>query len=550
MSGESYVFQFTLVNKQDPENTVDITFPTTAEAINSALKEIGLPENASRDLYFLIRFETPYEDFQTIDNICETTYVSGNKVYENSINELNYLAELLDGMTPDEKLVFSAAIEAGEHCMYISDLINLAQNTECYNVIDNIYDYEDVTRYFLAERGVDISGLGFLIDYINFEKCGEDLCKEDGGVLLDGCYLETNRARFAEVYNGDIFTVPEQYRVVPFAREPDFLDRKVERSMELALDLDSFFRSHDKEYGEKYSAVDVPEHLSDCLLENNLDKIKDMLADLGQLENDVLPSELAEYEKIFLADIPEKQERDFEKPGRHLIHVQSACNSNYKGMIAFVGDDGKVYLGKQENYLFRTEHIPFYDNTDKSFTFVSDNKQMYYFLYGEGYLSSQADMVKNGYLTENDYAEFDRLQKGVLSQFEKTREFTFAGKPFEYLETAEKSEEQNYNHIDGIINNKPPDDRENKQESRTHGQDKYLHVGQNSGIISLGNSRSNTIIHTHSQQVKSSSVDIKGAYREKAGKKPSVKARLRQAQKERGERREPKKPPKHSPPER
>ena len=73
MSGESYVFQFTLVNKQDPENTVDITFPTTAEAINSALKEIGLPENASRDLYFLIRFETPYEDFQTIDNICETT---------------------------------------------------------------------------------------------------------------------------------------------------------------------------------------------------------------------------------------------------------------------------------------------------------------------------------------------------------------------------------------------------------------------------------------------------------------------------------------------
>ena len=140
MSGESYVFQFTLVNKQDPENTVDITFPTTAEAINSALKEIGLPENASRDLYFLIRFETPYEDFQTIDNICETTYVSGNKVYENSINELNYLAELLDGMTPDEKLVFSAAIEAGEHCMYISDLINLAQNTECYNVIDNIYD--------------------------------------------------------------------------------------------------------------------------------------------------------------------------------------------------------------------------------------------------------------------------------------------------------------------------------------------------------------------------------------------------------------------------
>ena len=187
-----------------------------------------------------------------------------------------------------------------------------------------------------------------------------------------------------------------------------------------------------------------------------------------------------------------------------------------------------------------TNHLPLFPTTSRCIT--SSTARAIYL--------HRADMVKNGYLPKNDYAEFDRLQKGVLSQFEKTREFTFAGKPFEYLETAEKSEEQNYNHIDGIINNKPPDDRENKQESRTHGQDKYLHVGQNSGIISLGNSRSNTIIHTHSQQVKSSSVDIKGAYREKAGKKPSVKARLRQAQKERGERREPKKPPKHSPPER
>lgn len=530
MSDESYVFKFTLVNKKAFENmdfenykTADITFPTTAEEMNNALKEMGLPENASRDLYCLTDFETPYGDFEIIAGVCDIHRDAGIKIYGNSINELNYLAALLDGMTYDEKLVFSAAIEAGEHCMYLSDLINLAQNTECYNIIEDIYDYEDVTRYFLDECGVDISGLGFLIDYINFEKCGEDLCREEKGILLHNRYLETNRTHFTEVYNGDIFTVPEQYRVVPFACEPDFLDIMVQRATEIASELDSFFLAHDRDYAAKYPDGENAIYLSDCIISNNLDKIKEMLADLGQLETDVFPSELAEYEKTFLADVPKKQEKDFEKPGRHLIHIQSACISNYKGMIVFVGDDDKVYLGKMENYLFRTEQIPFYDNTDKSFTYISDNKQMYYFLYGEGYLSSQAGMVKNGYLTENDYAEFDRLQKGVLSQFEKTRDFTFAGKPFQYLEAAEKTEEQNYNQIDGQINNKPT----------------KLHIRDNNGIISYGAGSVNTIIHKHSQQVKTR-IDI-------TEKKPSVKARLRNLKKEQGERK-PHKP--HKPPER
>lgn len=68
-------------------------------------------------------------------------------------------------------------------------------------------------------------------------------------------------------------------------------------------------------------------------------------------------------------------------------------------------------------------------------------------------------MLEKGYCLEADYAEFAHLQKGVLSQFEKIREFTFAGEPFHYLENAEKTEEQNYNQIDGQINNEPTEEK-------------------------------------------------------------------------------------------
>ena len=137
------------------------------------------------------------------------------------------------------------------------------------------------------------------------------------------------------------------------------------------------------------------------------------------------------------------------------VHTRSAAISNYKGMTAFVGYDNKLYLGKSENYLFGDNGFAYYDNSDKSLTYITDNLTLYPFLYGSGWVCSQQEMLDNGSFTKEIYAEFDRLQKGVLSQFEQIRELKFADKPFNYLETAEKQTEQNYNKIDGIINNEP-----------------------------------------------------------------------------------------------
>jgi len=177
-------------------------------------------------------------------------------------------------------------------------------------------------------------------------------------------------------------------------------------------------------------------------------------------------NETAHYvDRFGFKDVPEFLQSGQEQtdPDISSVMTVSACRSNYAGMTAFVGADDKIYIGKSENYRCNYEKPSFYDNSDNSLVFVSDNPKMYGFLCGDGWVKSQADMLKEGIFTGADYQEFARVQSEVLKAYPYKDNFTeikFDGKPFDpspvnYLETAEKSTEQNCNMIDGIINNTP-----------------------------------------------------------------------------------------------
>ena len=122
---------------------------------------------------------------------------------------------------------------------------------------------------------------------------------------------------------------------------------------------------------------------------------------------------------------------------RPVVEIRSACHSNYTGMVAMVGADDKVYMGKTENY----DNKGHYDNRDSSLCFISENPRIYTFLYGEGWVKSQAEMLENG-LTLDEYKEFAELQQGVLSQFEQRRELLFDGQPFDPLFSFQPVQEQ------------------------------------------------------------------------------------------------------------
>ena len=166
----------------------------------------------------------------------------------------------------------------------------------------------------------------------------------------------------------------------------------------------------------------------------------------------------------------EAAEKQNEIPGRQitqetdpLVKLRSAVHSNYAGMVAMLGADNRVYLGKEERCHYEDMQPVYYDNQDSSLCFVCDQPDMYYFLYGEGWAHTQAEMLERG-LTLRQYEDFARLRAGVLSQFAPIREILFAGQPFQtpenYLRNAELYEEGqtgNYNMLDGRLNNAPPE---------------------------------------------------------------------------------------------
>lgn len=149
-----------------------------------------------------------------------------------------------------------------------------------------------------------------------------------------------------------------------------------------------------------------------------------------------------------------------EKDPEPIVYIRSAAHSNYTGMVAMVGTDEKVYLGKKENYVFGSGKPAYYKNYDNSLRYITDRQDMYCFLHGEGWVLSQEEMLRNG-LTMEQYIEFAKLRDGVLKQFEVQREIKFADQPFQppdnYLRNAElfvEGQTGNYNMITGLIDDK------------------------------------------------------------------------------------------------
>ena len=70
-----------------------------------------------------------------------------------SIDELNYLASLLDEMDSRQMAKFEAALSLGEYAGSVKDLINLTQNLDCYEFYPEVQNEEELGRYLIDECG-------------------------------------------------------------------------------------------------------------------------------------------------------------------------------------------------------------------------------------------------------------------------------------------------------------------------------------------------------------------------------------------------------------
>ena len=270
--GDDVPFQVYITPLDNEKTTGEwVSFPTTPEAV----KELFLRLDIGPSDWNIINVECNVYGIRDVVWQCE------------SLDELNYLAAKLEGLSDGELAEYQAIIEIEEHNDCVQELINLADNLDCYSIEAEISDYDDLARYVLYDRdsySYNRNTLDALEDYIDFEAFGRSVAQGEGGVLADACYVCPSGCSFVENYNGNPSTIPEEYRVTQKIVVPELTeDERLDKAISLAIDLDRFFREFDRDYAARYPEVDQQQQsLCDRLLDGKIAAIDAMLDDLGQ----------------------------------------------------------------------------------------------------------------------------------------------------------------------------------------------------------------------------------------------------------------------------
>ena len=265
-----------------------VKFPTTAEELKKVFDRIGIGQKDD--------FGQPYEEWFITDYDC---YVGAlyDKLgeYEN-LDELNYLASKLDEMGEGEYAQFQAAMEVGDHSGSLQEIINLTDNLDCYDLYPSIQDYDDLGRYYIDELDA-MQVPEHLRNYIDYEAYGRDVALEEGGDFTDLGYIRDTGSSFHEYYDGEPGSIPEEYRVMTF--QEDIPEEELsEWAMDIAYDMDEFFRQRDPQYAaERPEEHAAKEEIYENLMAGRISALDEKLADLGQTQDDYLPSELEKFKE-------------------------------------------------------------------------------------------------------------------------------------------------------------------------------------------------------------------------------------------------------------
>ena len=136
--------------------------------------------------------------------------LSGSLGEYESLDELNHLACLLSEMAPDDFEKFGAALSMGTHTSGLADVINLAENLDCFEFYPDIESEDDLGRYYAEDLAIPAE----LKDYVDYEAYGRDVSiNEDGHFSSGGYIVRTDDLK--EIYHG-IEDIPKEHRVFSY----------------------------------------------------------------------------------------------------------------------------------------------------------------------------------------------------------------------------------------------------------------------------------------------------------------------------------------------
>ena len=245
-----------------------------------------------------------------------------------------------------------------------------------------------------------------LRNYIDYEAYGRDIALEEGGEFTDFGYVRDTGGTFHEYYDGEHGSIPEEYRVMTFQDAEELTeDEKSEWAMDIAYDMDEFFRQHDPQYAAEHPEEHAArEEIYENLMAGRISALDEKLAALGQTQEDYLPSEIEKFK-----DATEYEEfLDFD-PAVIKAALEDLDKSHADEMLAFAEQAGREY----EAELFGKAPEQFSDDRDRRMMTASMELAGDIDLFFRGYDMEYAAMFPDDAVQRNALQE--RLYQGETS---------------------------------------------------------------------------------------------------------------------------------------
>ena len=192
-----------------------LPMPATQEQLHAAMRSVGITADNSQDFFvggFANTEDCPFD-------------VPLAVIQSGSMDELNYLGKLLEMQRDEDKAKFAAAVTLGEYAGNLKDLINLAQNLDCYWLYPTVQSEEDY-GYYLIDELDELELPEEAKKYFMYEEYGRDAAINDGGRFTEQGYVYNNKNTFSEWYNGR--DIPKEYRIMSYPQPTRLDPEKVE----------------------------------------------------------------------------------------------------------------------------------------------------------------------------------------------------------------------------------------------------------------------------------------------------------------------------------
>ncbi|MCM1219219.1 MAG: YodL domain-containing protein [Lachnospiraceae bacterium] len=195
-----------------------LPMPTTTEQLHEAMRSVGITADNPQDFFI--------NGFSNTENYPFDIPLS--VVQGSTIDELNYLGKLLEMQSDGDRDKFTAAVTLGEHAGSVKDLINLAQNLDCYWIYPAVRSEADY-GYYLIDELDELELPEEAKRYFKYEEYGRDAVKKDRGQFTGQGYIYNNGNTFSQWYNGRETDIPQEYCVMSFPKperpNPDRLEK-------------------------------------------------------------------------------------------------------------------------------------------------------------------------------------------------------------------------------------------------------------------------------------------------------------------------------------